>query len=103
MMVSLRLALDGGPSLVEQRRLLKHFYLAADAAFGANIGIAGIASAIRAEIGLGFDERARIGDDVENALIESLGRDRLGEEFGDAGIARHRHAPLLGMAGQHDD
>ncbi|MEY9292115.1 hypothetical protein ABH979_005189 [Bradyrhizobium ottawaense] len=44
-----------------------------------------------------------IGDHVEDALIEPLGRDRLGQEFGDAGIARHGDAALLGMAGQHDD
>jgi len=45
------------------------FHLAADAAFGADIGIAGIAPPVRAEIGLGLDERARIGDDVEDCLL----------------------------------
>ena len=103
MMVSLGVALDGGSRLVEQRRLLHHFHLAADAALGADIGVGGIAAAVRAEIGLGLDERPRIGDDVEDALIEPLGRDRLGQEFGDAGVARHGDAALLGMAGQHDD
>jgi len=49
--------LDAGAGLVEQRRLLQHFHLAADAAFGADIGIAGVAPAVRAEIGLGLDER----------------------------------------------
>ena len=44
-----------------------------------------------------------IGDHVQDALIEPLGRDRLGQEFGDAGVARHGDAPLLGMPGQHDD
>src|SRR5450756_688838 len=99
MMVSLSLALDAGPRLVEQRGLLNDFDFAADTALRADIGIAGVAPAVRAEIGLGLDERTRIGDDVEDALIKSLGRDRLGEEFGHAGVARHRDAPLLGMAG----
>src|ERR1700691_6398974 len=96
-------ALDRGPCLVEQRRLLKYFHLAADAAFGANIRIGGIAPAVRAEIGFGLDEGAGVGDDVENALIKPLGRNRLREKFGYAGVARHRDAPLLGMARQHDD
>ena len=89
--------------LVEQRRLLHDFHLAADAALGADIGVVGVAPAVRAEIGLGLDEGARVGDDVEDALVEALGRDRLGQEFGDAGIARDRDAALLRMAGQHDD
>src|ERR1700732_3772510 len=77
-MVSLgRLASNGGPGLVEQRGLLKDFHLAADAALGADIGVAGVAPAVRSEIGLGPDERARIGDDVENALVKPLGRNRL--------------------------
>src|SRR5665213_2168269 len=86
MMVSLGLALNRGPRLVEQRGLLKDFGIAADAALGADIGVAGIAPAVRAEIGLGLDERARIGDHVEDALIQPLGRDRLGQEFGHAGV-----------------
>ena len=57
----------------------QHFHLAADATFGTDIGGAGVAPAVRAEIGLGLDERARVGDDVENALIECLGGNRLGE------------------------
>src|SRR5260370_29718131 len=97
------LALDGGAGLVEQRWLLKDLYLAADAALGPDIGVARIAPAVRAEIGLGLDERARIGDDVQDTLIKPLGRDRLCQEFGHTGVARHRDAPLLGMAGQHDD
>src|SRR6202171_4201103 len=95
--------LNGGAGLVEQRGLLKNFDLAAEATLGADIGVAGIAPPVRAEIGLGLDEGARIGDDVEDALIKPLGRDRLCKEFGHAGVTRHRHAPLLGMAGQHDD
>src|ERR1700736_6120854 len=82
-MVSLgRLASNGGPGLVEQRGLLKDFHLAADAALGADIG-------------LGADERARIGDYVENALVKPLGRNRLGEEFGHTGVARDRHAAFF--------
>src|SRR4051812_31513683 len=97
------LALGSGSRLVEQRWLLHYFHLAADAALGADIGVAGVAPAVRAEIGLGLDERPRIGDDVEDALVESLGRNRLGQEFSDAGVARDRHAPLFRMSGQHDD
>jgi hypothetical protein len=52
---------------------MTHFHLAANPAFGADIGIGGVAPAVRAEIGLGLDEGAGIGDDVENALIEPLG------------------------------
>src|SRR6267154_1746992 len=89
--------------LVEQRRLRKDFRFAADAALGADIGVGGIAPAVRAEIGFGLDERAGIGDHVENALIEPLGRDRLGQKLGHAGVARDRDAALFGMAGQHDD
>ena len=62
-----------------------------------------IAPPVRSEISLRLDERARIGNDVEDALIKPLGRDRFREEFGHAGVARHRNAPLLGVPGQHDD
>jgi hypothetical protein len=47
--------------------------------------------------------RARLGDDIENAHVERLRRDRFGEEFGDAGVARDHDAFLVGMAGEHDD
>jgi len=67
------------------------------------IGVVGVAPAIRTEIGLGLDERTRIGDDVQDALVEAFGRDRLGEKFGDAGVARIRHTALFGMTCQHDD
>src|SRR4029079_15305208 len=87
--------LNGGADLVEQRRLLKHFNLAADAAFGSDIGVAGVAPSVRSEIGLGFYERARIGDDVQDALIKALCGNRFGEEFGYPGIARHRDAPFF--------
>src|SRR5579872_2808445 len=95
--------LDAGSGLVEQRGLLKDFELAADAALRADIGRVGITSAVGTEIGLGLDEWPGVGDDVENSLVKPLGRDRLGEKFGDAGIPRHRHAPLLRMTGEHDD
>ncbi|KTT77457.1 hypothetical protein SA6_12175, partial [Staphylococcus epidermidis] len=95
--------LDGRARLIEQRRLLQHLDLAAAAALGADIGVGGVAAAVGPEIGLGLDERARVGDHVHDALVEPLGRDRLGQEFGDPGIARHRDAALLGMPGQHDD
>src|SRR2546423_3455341 len=76
------------------------------AAFGALrpdvIGI-DVAPPVAAQIALGLDEGARITDHIEDALIERLGRDRLGHEFGDAGVACRHHAPLLGMAGEHDD
>ena len=81
-------ALDRRAGFVEQRGLLQDFGLAAHAALGADIGVVGVAPAIRTEIGLGLDERTRIGDDVQDALIETFGRDRLGEKFGDAGVAR---------------
>src|ERR1700760_4819882 len=77
-------ALDRSTGLVEQGRLLQNLDFTADAALGADIGVGGVAPAIRPEIGLGLDERARIGDHVQDALIEALGRDRLGQEFGDA-------------------
>src|SRR5882757_1473167 len=96
-------ALDCGPCLVEQRGLLHHFHLAADAALGADIGVGGVAAAVGSEIGLGLDEGPRAGDDIHDALVEPLGRDRLGQEFGDAGVARHSHAALFGVTGQHDD
>src|SRR5450631_60715 len=90
-------------SLVEQRRLRKDFRFAADAALGSDIGVDGVATAVGAEIGFGLDERSGIGDHVENALVEPLGRDRLGQKLGHAGVARDRDAALLGMTGQHDD
>src|SRR3954464_14033934 len=96
-------ALDGGAGLVEQRWLLEHLVLFADATLGPHIGGGGVAASIRAKIGLGLDEGAGACNDVENALVESLRRDRLGQEFGDAGVARDRDAALLGMSGQHDD
>src|SRR5205823_12575601 len=72
--VSLRLsALNGGAGFVEQRGLLKHFDLAADAAFGPDIGVAAVAPPVRSKIGLGFYERARIGNHVQDALIKALG------------------------------
>src|ERR1700754_4660830 len=95
--------LDRGPGLVEQGGLLHHFHLAADAALGTDIGVAGITPPVGTEIGLGLDERAGIGDDVENALIERLGRDRLGEKLRYAGVPRYRYAALLRMGGEHDD
>src|SRR3569833_3739750 len=94
-------ALDGVAGLVEQRGLLQHLVLFADAALGTHIGGVGVAAPVRPEIGLGLDEGAGIGAHVEDALIEPLGRDRLGQEFGDAGIARAGAPALLGMAGQH--
>src|SRR5450432_398710 len=96
-------SLNSRSCLVEQRRLRKHFRFAADAALGADIGVGGVATAVGAEIGFGLDERAGIGDHVENALVEPLGRDRLGQKLGHAGVARHGDAALLGMTGQHDD
>ena len=35
---------------------------------------------------------------LADAQIERLGRDRFGEEFGDAGVARSHHAFYLGVA-----
>ena len=66
-------ALDAGTRLIEQRRLLHHFHLAADAPLGPDIGGVGVAAAIGAEIGFGLDEGAGVGDHVEDALIEPLG------------------------------
>src|ERR1700683_1718791 len=92
MMVSLAgLALEDGAGLVEQRGLREDFDLAADAALRADIGIAGVAPAVGTEIGLGLDERARIGDDVENALIEPLRRDRLLGEISSARLLAPTH------------
>ena len=89
----------------EHRRLPDHVGLVALAALGPDIVWIDVAAAVGAEIDLGLDERARIGDHVDDALmlIKAFCRDRLGEEFGDAGIARVGHALFLGMAGEHDD
>src|ERR1700690_2085786 len=91
--------LDAGFGLVEQRGLLKDFHLAADAPLGPDIGAVGVAPAVGTEIGLGLDERARIGDDVQDALIQALGGNRLRKKFGHARIARYGDAPFLGMSG----
>src|SRR5256885_4249426 len=77
-------ALDGGAGLVEQRGLLQHLVLFADAALGAHIGGIGVAAPVRAEIGLGLDEGAGTGDHVEDALVEPLRLDRLGPKFSEA-------------------
>ena len=62
-----------------------------------------VTAPVGTEIGLGLDESPWIGDDAENPLMESLGRDRLDHELGHARIAGGGHAPALGMTGQHDD
>ena len=77
--------------------------LAAFAALGTDVVGADVAAPVRTEIGLGLDERPRVRNDVENALIERLGRDRLGHEFGDAGVARRGDAMLFRVSGEHDD
>ena len=92
-----------GADFFKQGSLLDDVGLAAFAALGADIIRIDVTAAIGTEIGLGLDERARIGDHVDDALIEALGRDRLGEEFGDAGIARRDHAFLFRMPGEHDN
>src|SRR5437868_10101443 len=89
--------------LLEQRLLFDHLGLAAFAPLRPRIVRIGIASPVGSEIAARADERARIGDHVEHALIESLSGNRLGEKFGHAGIARGDHALLLRVAGQHDD
>src|SRR5688572_24017347 len=58
---------------------------------------AGVAPPVGPEVALGPDERPRMRDHIDDPLIERLGRDRLGEEFGDAGIARVGDAVLLGV------
>jgi hypothetical protein len=73
------------------------------AAFRPGVARGHSAPPIRTEIAFRFDERTRIEHDVEDALIERFGRDRLGQKLGDAGIACRHDAPLLRMAGQHDD
>src|SRR5437763_15539995 len=95
MIASFTPALGGGTRLIEQRRLLHHFGLAAAPAFGANIGVAGVAAAVGAEIDFGLAARTRIGAHVEDALIQPLGRDRLGQEFCDARSEARRRAALL--------
>src|SRR5262245_7035777 len=89
--------------LVEQRLLPDHVGLAALATLRADIIGVDVASPVRPEIGARADERTRVGDDIEDALIQRLGRDWLGQELGDAGVARRNYALLLRMAGQHDD
>ena len=92
-----------GADFFKQGSLFDDVGLAALAAFGADIVRVDVAAAVGTEIGLGLDERARIGDHVDDALIKALGRNRLGEEFGNAGIARRDHALFLRMPGEHDD
>src|ERR1041385_3039560 len=92
-----------GAHFVEQWRLLDYVGFTALAAFGADIVRIDVAAAVRAEIRFGLDERTWISDHVDDALVKPLGRDRLCQEFGDTGIARARHALLLGMPGEHDD
>ena len=88
---------------VEQRLLADHVGLAALAPFRADIVRRRIAPAIRAEIGLGLDVGAWVGDHVDDALVERLRRDGLRQKFGDAGVAGRGDPLLLGVAGHHDD
>src|SRR6202043_3570139 len=67
-------ASDRPPRLFEQRLLAHPLGLAAFAPFRAHVVRVDVAAPIRPEIGAGLDERARIGDDVEDALVERLGR-----------------------------
>src|SRR5262245_13893499 len=92
-----------GLGLVEQPLLPDDIGLAALASLRAGIIGIYVAAPVRTEIGLCTDEGTRIGDDVENPLIQRLGRDRLGQELGDAAVARRDDTLLLGMSGQHDD
>src|SRR6185437_16007811 len=92
-------SLAWGSCFFQQRRLADHIGLAALAAPRAGVTRAGIAASVGAEIGFGLDEGARIGNDVDDALVKAFGRNGLGEKFGDAGVTRGHHALLLGMAG----
>jgi hypothetical protein len=92
-----------GASFVQQRRGTDHICLAALAAFRSDIIRVDVAAAVGAEIILGPDEGPRIGDGVDHALVEALGRNRLSEKLGDAGVAGGGHPLLVGMAGEHDD
>ncbi|PHJ89164.1 hypothetical protein VF08_37840, partial [Nostoc linckia z8] len=89
--------------LVQQRLDLDHLGFLALAALGTHIARTVVAAAIRSEKSFGLDERSRIDHHVEDALVERLGRDRLGEELGDACIARFQHALLFRVTGEHDD
>src|SRR6185312_16939882 len=92
-----------GAYFFEQRGRADDVRLAALAPLGSGVVRVDVAAPVGAKIGLGLDEGPRIGDDVDDALVESLGRDRFGEKFSDAGIARLHHALFLRMAGEHDD
>src|SRR5450755_4173103 len=72
-------------------------------AIGTGIVFRAMAAAIRSEIVGAFHERPRMIDDLADAREQVLRRDRLGEEFGDAGIARRFDAVAFGVAGHHDD
>src|SRR5262249_57689717 len=87
--------------LVEQRLLPDHVGLAALATLRADIIGVDVASPVRPEIGARADERTRVGDDIEDALIQRLGRDWLGQEIVDAGGAPPNYAPLLPIADHH--
>ena len=72
----------GGADLLEQGSLLDDVGLAALAALGPDVVRIDVTAAVGTEIGLGLDERARIGDHVDDALIETLGRDAVSPGFG---------------------
>src|SRR5437868_4448961 len=87
-----------GLRFFKQRLLFDHLGLAAFAPLRPRIIRIGIAPPVGPEIAARADERARVGDNIEHALIEALGGNRLGEKFGHAGIARCNHALLLRVA-----
>src|SRR5712671_7955510 len=88
---------------VEQGLLLDDVGVAALAPFGPDIGQVGVAAPVRPEIGPRLDERPWAHDDIEDALIERLGGDRLRQELGHARVARRDYALLLRMTAEHDD
>src|SRR6266851_7343914 len=90
-------------SYLLQERLLVDDIRSALASFRAGVVHGRIAPAIWTEIVFRFDEWTWIDHDIDNALIERFGRDRLCQELGDAGVACRNDALLLRMTRQHDD
>jgi hypothetical protein len=89
--------------LLEQRLLGDHVGFAAFSTLGPGIVGVDVAATIWPEIALGLDEWPRIGDDIENALIEGLGGDWLGQKLSDASVSCGHDALFFRMPGEHDD
>src|SRR5690349_25164492 len=82
---------DRRAGFFEERCLPDHIGLATLPAFRADVVRIRVATAVGTEICLGLDKRARVGDHVDDALVEAFGRNWLGEKLRDAGVTRRGH------------